>query len=267
MASRMTRRGVMAGALALGAAGRGRAQAAPVIAAAASLQAALPEVAAAFTAETGAPVRLVFGSSGNFSRQIRAGAPFELFLAADESYLEALVTEGLTRDAGAVYAIGRIVLALPEASPLALDGSLSDLAAAVADGRLRRFAIASPEHAPYGMRAEEALRHVGLWEAIAPRLVIGENVSQAAQFAFSGNAEGGIIALSLAMAPAVAERGEHALIPEDYHSPLVQRMALLRGAGPVAAAFHDFMAGEPARAIMRRHGFLLPGETPEPGAG
>lgn len=233
----------------------------PVVAAASDLQFAVAEIAADFEAETGQRVRLSMGSTGNFARQIREGAPFEIFMAADEQFVADLHRDGFTLDAGDVYALGRIVLKLPEGSPLALDGTLDDLAAALADGRLQRFAIANPEHAPYGMRAAEALRARGIWDAIRPRLVLGENVSQAAAFALSGSTEGGIIALSLALAPELAARGSHVLIPEEMHAPLVQRMVLLRHAGPVARAFYAHMQSDGARAIMRRYGFLLPGEA------
>ena len=232
----------------------------PVIAAAAALQFALTEVAAAFKAETGRDVKLTFGSSGNFFRQIREGAPFEVFLSADEAFVFDLDEAGLTADRGELYAVGRLVIMVPDGSPLRADGTLADLAAALADGRLRRFAIANPDHAPYGRRAEEALRHEGLWERIEGRLVLGENVSQAAQFALSGNAEGGIFAYSLALAPDVARLGEFQLIPDAWHEPLRQRMALLRGAGETAQLFFAFMQEKRARDIMRRHGFALPGE-------
>ena len=209
----------------------------------------------------GQAVRLSFGSTGNFARQIREGAPFEIFMAADETFIAALHRDGLTRDEGALYAVGRIVLKLPHGSPLALDGTLDDLVAALADGRLQKFAIANPEHAPYGMRAAAALEAKGLWEAILPKLVLGENVSQAAAFALSGSTQGGIVALSLALAPELAARGAHALIPEDMHAPLLQRMVLLKNAGPVAERFYAYLGSESARAIMRRYGFLLPGEA------
>lgn len=238
-----------------------RAGDAPAIAAASDLQFALTEVAASFKAKTGREVRLAFGSSGNFFRQIGQGAPFEMFLSADEEFVQRLDDAGLTEDEGALYAVGRIVLIAPHGSPLAGDGTLADLAAALEDGRLKKFAIANPEHAPYGQRAEEALRHAGLWDAIKDRLVYGENVSQAAQFALSGNAQGGIVAWSLALAPEVGARGNHALIDETMHKPLRQRMALLKGAGETARHFHTFMQEDEARAIMRRYGFVLPGET------
>lgn len=207
---------------------------APVIAAAADLQFALTDVAEAFKKETGEDVKLTFGSSGNFARQIRQKAPFQVFFCADESYITDLAKDGFTNGGGDLYAVGRIVLIVPKGSPLKPDGTLADLKAALADGRLRKFAIANPEHAPYGKRAEEVLQHQGLWDSIKDKLVMGENVSQAAQFATSSNAQGGIIAYSLALSPKVSALGRFELIPEGWHEPLRQRMALLNGAGPVA---------------------------------
>jgi molybdate transport system substrate-binding protein len=233
---------------------------APVIAAASDLQFALVEIAEAFETEIGEPVQLTFGSSGNFARQIRQGAPFQMYLSADERFVLDLHTDGLTRDEGVLYAVGRIVLFTPHGAPLAADGQLDDLAAALEAGRVTRFAIANPEHAPYGMAAEQALRHRGLWEAITPTLVFGENVSQAAQFAATGNTDGGIIAYSLALSPQVAARGAYDLIPEAWHAPLRQRMVLLDDAGPVAERFHAYLQTPPARDILRRFGFELPGE-------
>lgn len=233
----------------------------PVVAAAADLQFALAEVAERFTDETGREVKLTFGSSGDFSRQIQQGAPYQVFLSADEQFASDLAKKGFAVDDGELYAIGRIVIIAPHGSPLKADGSLADLKAGLADGRVQKFAIANPEHAPYGRRAEEALRHAGLWEAIKDNLVLGENVSQAAQFATSGAAQGGIIAYSLALSPDVAKLGSYALIPDDWHEPLRQRMVLLKGAGETAMSFYAFIQGQSARAIMRRYGFLLPGET------
>jgi len=247
-------------ALAAGAPPRVVAAEPPVVAAAADLQFALVEVAAAFAAQTGQQVRLAFGSSGNFARQIRQGAPFELFFSADEQYVLDLARDGHARDPGALYAVGRIAIIVPHGSPLAPDGSLADLRAALADGRVRKFAIANPEHAPYGKRAEEALRHAGLWSALRDRLVLGENVAQAAQFATSGSTQGGIVAYSLALAPKVSALGGFALIPVEWHRPLNQRMALLARAGPAATRFYDFAQGPAARAIFRKYGFALPGE-------
>ena len=230
----------------------------PVVAAASDLQFAVTEIAEAFTADTGMKVRLSFGSTGNFARQIREGAPFQIFMAADERFITDLHADGFTPDEGDLYAVGRIVIMVPNGSTLTADENLDDLAEMLAAGRITRFAIANPEHAPYGMRAREALVTRGLWDDLQPVIVLGENVSQAAQFALSGNAEGGIIAYSLALAPEVAPRGAYALIPEDWHTPLRQRMALLNGAGPVAAAFYAYMMEPAAREIMERYGFVLP---------
>jgi len=237
-----------------------RAEPVPTVAAASGLKFAIEELAAAFTRETGRKLRLSFGSSGNFARQIEQGAPFELFLSADEAMVFRLADKGLTLDRGTLYAVGRLVLIVPRGSPLKPDGELRDLAAALVDGRLKRFAIANPEHAPYGKRAEEALRHAGLWEAIRPRLAMGENVAQAAQFATSGSAQGGIVAHSLALAPALAGSSAFALIPAAWHQPLNQRMVLLKGAGETARAFHDWLLQPAARAVMARYGYGPPDE-------
>ncbi len=231
---------------------------APVVAAASDLQFAVAEIAEAFTAETGMEIRLSLGSTGNFARQIRQGAPFQIFMAADEQFILDLHADGFIPDPGNLYAIGRLVIMVPNGSSLTADATLDNLAGMLAAGQITRFAIANPDHAPYGMRAREALITRGLWDVMQPVLILGENVSQAAQFALSGNAEGGIIAYSLALAPQVSDRGTHALIPEDWHEPLRQRMALLNGAGEVAEAFYAYMRQPAARAIMERYGFVLP---------
>lgn len=250
---------LIAAALCIPLAGRLQAQpAVPTVAAASDLKFALEEVAAQFERESGHKLRLVFGSSGNFYSQILQGAPFHLYLSADEDFVFRLADAGKTVDRGRLYARGRIGILVPHGSPLRADGELKDLAAALRDGRLRKFAIANPEHAPYGQRAEEALRHAGLWPAIRPHLVLGENISQAAQFATSGSAQGGIVALSLALAPDVAKLGQFALIPEAWHRPLLQRMVLLKGAPAPVREFHDHLSTPAAQAVMARYGFATP---------
>lgn len=237
------------------------AQGVPVtVAAAANVEPAIEELAALFERQPGgAKLRLVFGSSGNFVAQILQGAPFHLFVSADEETVFRLADAGRTEDRGRVYALGRLVLLAPKASPLKVDPELKDLAAALRDGRVGKLAIANPEHAPYGQRAREALQHAGLWELAQSRLVIAENVSQAVQFAMSGSAQGGLVAYSLALVPAVAELGQHALVPTSFHAPLSQRMALIKGAPPAARAFHDFLLTPAAQAVWQRHGFSAPG--------
>jgi molybdate transport system substrate-binding protein len=154
--------------------------------------------------------------------------------------------------------VGRIGLFVPRGSPVTADARLRGLATALRAGRVQRFAIANPEHAPYGRAAREALQRAGLWDAIAPRLVLGENVSQATQFATSGSAQGGIIPLSLALTPQVKAAGTFVLLPADWHRPLRQRAVLVKGAGPTAEAFYTYLHGREARAILARHGFTLP---------
>ncbi|MFN3375018.1 MAG: molybdate ABC transporter substrate-binding protein [Burkholderiaceae bacterium] len=230
----------------------------PTLAAASDLKFAIEEVAAQFEKSTGQRLRLVFGSSGNFYSQILQGAPFHLFMSADEDFVFKLADAGKTVDRGRLYAYGRIGVMVPKGGPLKADGELKDLAAALADGRLKKFAIASPDHAPYGMRAKEALQHAGLWQRIEPFLVVGENISQTAQFATSGSTQGGIIAYSLALAPQVARLGDFALIPEAWHQPLAQRMVVLRDAPPAARAFYDYISTPEAQAIMVKYGFAMP---------
>jgi molybdate transport system substrate-binding protein len=194
---------------------------------------------------------LSFGSSGNFARQIEQGAPFEIFLSADSSYIKRLAKKGLTRDEGISYAIGRLVIITPKDSSLKLDEKLVGLS----EAKINRFAIANPEHAPYGKAAEEALRAAGLWERLKPHLVLGENVSQAAQFAAGGSTEGGIIAYSLLQAPGVKEKVRHQLISSDLYKPLDQRMVLMKNAGMNAQLFFDYLQSQSAREIFIRHGF------------
>jgi molybdate transport system substrate-binding protein len=229
-----------------------------LIAAAADLQQILPEIIARFHAAGGGTVTPSFGSSGNFARQLRQGAPFEMFLSADETYVVDLERDGFTRGEAATYAIGRLALLVSHSASLALDPTLEDLRAALADGRVTRFAIANPRHAPYGQRAEEVLRHRGLWPAIERHLVLGDHVAQAAQFVASGNAEAGLIASAIAASPRVAALARYAVIDATWHTPLRQRMALMRGAGPNAERFFAFLRSSAATEILQRNGFELP---------
>nr|WP_290696963.1 molybdate ABC transporter substrate-binding protein [Halomonas sp. UBA3074] len=234
--------------------------AAPIVAAASDLQFALTEAAEQFQQETGHDLRLNFGSSGNFRRQIAQGAPFELYLSADERYVQALYDEGLTQDEGVIYAIGRLVW-MQQAGRDDLpsdDAPLAGVEAALEaqeSGSAERIALANPEHAPYGVAAQQALEHAGLWEPTEPLRVLGENVSQAAQFALSDDARGGFVAYSLALAPSLRERSEYVLIPESWHEPLRQRMVLTNQAGEVATAFYLWLQQDEGQSILRTYGF------------
>lgn len=241
-------------------AGCGQPNEAPRIAAAADLRLALTEVAEAFERDTGQRVELVFGSSGNFHQQLRQGAPFAMFLSADEQYVFDLAKAGKTQGRGQLYALGRLALIAPEGSALAVDADLAGLRAAIARGAIRRFAIANPDHAPYGQRAQEALEHSGLWKPLQGKLVLGENVAQALQFATEGGAQGGIVAWSLVQDPALRGKVRYVMLPDTWHNPLRQRMVLMAGASTAARRFYAYVAEPDARRIFVRYGFALPDE-------
>ena len=230
------------------------------IAAASDLKFALTALAAAFERTTGQRIELQFGSSGNFAQQIKQGLPIDLFMSADESYVFGLADAGLTADRGQVYATGRIALLLPKASTLQLPTPAmpeSALRSQLAEQlqRVRKFAIANPEHAPYGRAAKAALQNLGLWDQLSPKLVLGDNISQATQFVTSGAAQAGVTALSLALAPEIATQSRHWLIPAALHAPLRQRMVLLKSAQPGAKALLNYLQSPPAREVLAKYGF------------
>ena len=196
------------------------------------------------------------GSSGTFYAQIRNGAPFDLFLAADMEFPRRLIDEGVAeKNSLTPYAIGRIVLWSTRA-----DLDLRRGLAVLTDKTISRIAIANPEHAPYGRAAKAAMEKAGVWNTVQPKVVFGENISQARQFVQTGNADIGIIALSLVMAPVVQGIGQYALIPEDAHPRLEQGAVLtVRGAkNSEAQAYMTFLRSLQARAIFEKYGFVLP---------
>jgi len=228
------------------------------IAAAADLKFALGEIVVLFEkAHPADRVETIYGSSGKFQMQIRQGAPFDLYFSADIAYPRALKEEGFAGSEVQPYAVGRIVLWSTSRDTARM--TLADLA----NPTIRKIAIANPKHAPYGKRAEEALKASGVWEKVEARLVYGENVAQAAQFVQTGNAQAGIIALSLALSPELAKQGGYALISDKLHQPLEQGFIITKRAADnsLAQAFARFMAGQEVRAIMTRYGFVLPGEA------
>lgn len=223
------------------------------VAVAASVQRAMEEIAAQWMRASGRRVSITYGSSGNLVRQIQQGLPAELFLSADEGFALRLADAGLARGRGVIYARGRLALLTAKQSGIALDAQLQGLK----DGwaRVRKFAIANPELAPYGRAAREVLHSVGLWEAVQPKLVIGDNIAQATQFVATGAAEAGITALSLLAGAEAASLGRHVTLPDTLHAPLRQRMVLLAQAGAAATALYEYLQTEPAKAVFRRHGF------------
>jgi molybdate transport system substrate-binding protein len=246
-------------ALAAGAAGLGHAAAAPParapvrVAAASDLKFALAQLADQYQRQSGQRIELNIGSSGQFAQQIRQGLPVDLYMSADEDFVFQLADAGLTRDRGALYALGRIAALVPAGSAVSLDDSLGGLRAAWPS--IKHFAIANPEHAPYGRAARQALERLGLWELARSRLVLGENIAQATQFVTSGAAQAGIGALSLALAPEVARLARHIVLPAHLHEPLRQRMVLLKSAGAAAGDFYEFLQGAAARQVLQRYGF------------
>jgi len=227
------------------------------IAAAADLKFAMEEIVTTFKqAHPADQVDVIYGSSGKFHTQIQQGAPYDLYFSADIAFPRALAKAGFAASEVKPYAFGRIVLwsATADASKMTL--------ASLTDPKIARIAIANPRHAPYGKRAEEALRASGLWEKVEPKLVYGENIAHAAQFVQTGNAQAGIIALALAINPELAKHGGYWLIPDKLHEPLEQGFIITkRAAGNTAAKrFADYMGSQPARAVMTKYGFVLPGE-------
>jgi molybdate transport system substrate-binding protein len=227
------------------------------VAAASDLIFCLDALQAEFSrAEPNVTLKTSTGSSGNFYAQIRHGAPYDVFLSADLRYPRELIAAGAAEASSlTLYAIGRIVI-----WSLRPELDLSDLGKLVRDVRVQRFAIANPAHAPYGRAAMEALEHVGAWNDARPKLVLGENIAQAAQFVQTGNAETGIVALSLVLAPKLANAGRWVEIPIGYHAPLEQGVVLTRSgaANPAAGRYLEFLRSPAARAIFERYGFRLP---------
>jgi molybdate transport system substrate-binding protein len=245
------------------------------VSAASDLKFALADVLNQFQRDTGLSVVATYGSSGQFARQIAQGLPTDVFMSADEALVTRLAGQGLTKDTGALYALGRLALIVPRAAPLpvqgdwaAVQGALGQaLAARPAQGAtsqalgtspggyIEKFAIANPEHAPYGRAAKEALAAMGLWRTIEPRLVLGENIAQATQFVTTGGAQAGLTAWSLAIAPDVAASTRHALVPAHLHAPLRQRMVLLKSARPQAQQLYDYLQTEAVRIRLQSMGF------------
>ena len=238
-----------------------RAQKNPIrIAAAADLQSVMPELAQQFKAQSGTDVEVAYGSSGNFFSQIQNGAPFDLFFSADLDYPQKLDGSGFCVPGTLfTYAVGRLVLWAPSGSPLALQNQGWK---ALLDPRVQKIAIANPEHAPYGQAAIVALEKAGIYDRVRSKLVFGENISQAAQFVQSGNAQAGLLALSLALSPAM-QSGQRWLIPQNFYPPMNQGAVVLKSSQEkeAALAFLQFVKSPAGRAILGKWGFLSPQES------
>ncbi len=228
------------------------------VAAASDLNFAFKEAAGVFEQQTGTHVKLSLGSSGNLFSQIQNGAPFDLFFSADIRYPQKLEESGQAVPGSVFrYAVGRIVLWVPNRRGLP---SPQQGLRMLLNGAIRKVAIANPKHAPYGRAAVAALEYAGVYGSVKDKLVLGENISQAAQFVESGAADVGLIALSLALAPAMQQAGQYWEIPQEAHPPIEQGAVVLKnGHNRVSAqAFVSFLQGREGQAILRRHGFVLP---------
>jgi molybdate transport system substrate-binding protein len=228
------------------------------VAAAADLGAALQEVAANYEKRTGVVVKLSFGASGALTQQIQNGAPFDVFFSADMEYPRQLIAGGQAESATLYrYAVGRLVLWVPKDSPLDVEHKGMDV---LLDPSAKKIAMANPEHAPYGRAAAAALKHYGLYEKVTDRLVLGENVSQAAQFVESGNAQAGFVALAHAVAPTTAGKGRYWMVPVEAYPQLDQGVILISRSPhqPDAAAFLEYVKTAEVAAVLRRYGFSLP---------
>lgn len=226
------------------------------VSAAADLIPAFTEIGALFTQETGIKIVFNFGSTGQLTQQILQGAPVDMFAAANQSFIQTLEDANLIiPDTRAIYAVGRITLWTRNDSSLEFV-TIADLQ----NPAIERIAIANPEHAPYGVAAKEALQSAGLWDELQEKLVFGENIAQTLQYAESGNVDVAIVALSLS----VQSEGKWVLLPEDLHNPLIQALAVIQNTAheAEARAFALFINGEIGHPIMRRYGFVLPGEEP-----
>jgi molybdate transport system substrate-binding protein len=225
------------------------------VAAAADLNYALQDVAKRFTATTGTQVKLSFGSSGNFYSQIGNGAPFDLFFSADSEYPKKLADAGRVDPASLrTYALGHLVLWVPNSSSLDPQKLKMDL---LSNAAVQRIAIANPQHAPYGRAAMAALEHFGVTDKLSPKLVMGENISQAAQFVQSGNAQAGLIALSLALSPAMKNAGKYWELPAESYPELRQVAGVVSTSKrkQAAQAFLNYVTSPEGRAILQQYGF------------
>jgi len=223
------------------------------IAVAANMKDAFAEIATVFKA-TGKPeMRVVYGSSGNFTAQIMNGAPFNVFIAADEHFPLELFKNGKTVNEGVVYAIGKLALITKTSSGISLADNKAEIARAIA--KANKIAIAKPELAPYGKAAVEYLKTEGLWDIAKEKLVYADNIGVATTYVVSGAADLGFTALSLAKSPEVAKDTRFILVDSKLYQPIAQRMVLMKGAPQEAQDLYQFMQGPQAKSILRKYGF------------
>ncbi len=239
-----------------------------LVAAASDLRSVLPELIAKFQAGSPHRIKPTYAASGVLYTQLMQGAPFQMFLSADQNFVKRLFEAGKTKDAGHAYAQGRLLLVLPSQLKLSASETLPEtekiqrfMAAWLAMGG-EKFVIPNPEHAPYGIKAREVLQAIGFWSALQARLVVGDNAAQASQFLLGGHVNAGLLPVSLLKIQPLPAHLQAMVVPAALHAPLIQRMVLLKNAEPAALAFYDFLLSEQARGIFVQHGFASVAETP-----
>lgn len=228
------------------------------VAAAADLSSALKDIADSFEKKTGTHVQLSFGASGALTQQIENGAPFDIFFSADMDYPKQLIAAN-EADSSTLYqyAVGKLVLWVPADSPLDVEHKGMEI---LLDPSVKKIAVANPQHAPYGRAAVAALKHAGVYDRVSDRIVMGENISQAAQFAESGNAQAGFVALAHAKAPSIQGKGKYWEIPQDYYPPLAQGAVIITRSPhkKEAREFLDYVKTKETADTLRKYGFSLP---------
>ena len=223
---------------------------------AANMKPAMDEIYQQYKMAGGQDLRIIYGSSGNFARQIQQGAPFNLFVSADESFPMALHRQGLTVDEGKVYAIGRLALIAHKSRKMKLSLNPAELKRVIDD--TNKIAIAKPDMAPYGKAAIDFLNALGLYESAKNKIVFGENISSATMFVTSGSAGIGLTAYSLAKSKEVMQIADHLLIPENLHEPIKQRMVLLKSPPKPVVDFYAHLQSAKARDVLKAHGYSAP---------
>lgn len=230
----------------------------PVVAVAANMTRAMTEIAARYQAKTGKKIKLTFGSSGNFTRQIQQGAPYTLFLSADLKYVDMLAQRNRTASKAIPFAVGEIGILIPNSSVLSDAADVHAIFQSLMYDQYRKIAIANPETAPYGAAAVQALQSGGLWAIPSQKMLIAENAAQVVQYGLTGSVDAAIIPSSFAVYPGFRGEGKFFPIPANWYDPIEQYLVLLRGAGTSTKAFLNYLEGDDAKEIIRKYGYTLP---------
>lgn len=233
-----------------------RAEDAPHFAVASNMMQVMTEILRQYKHDSGTgDINLVFGSSGNFTRQIIQGAPFELFLSANKKYVDVLLRDSRQVIASRKFAVGHIGYFIPAGSLLSGKKSLEEINEALINDQYRRIAIANPDFAPYGVAARQVLQTAGLWVMEKRKLLLGENIAQAMQYTLSGGVDIGIVPQSFAVLPDIRDKGNFFLIPEDWHEPVIEYLVLLKDAGKESRAFYQYLLSGKPTPILKKYGY------------